>query len=61
MFVNNKKLKMAAYEFQNALDSYILIMFPFFIKKEEEKQEGRKGSRKRMERRGDDRSIETFS
>lgn len=31
MFINNKKLKMVAYEFRNALDSYILIMFPFFF------------------------------
>lgn len=51
-------MEVAAYEFQNALDSYILIMFPFFY------QEGRRktGREEREEEEdGDDRSIETFS
>lgn len=45
---------MIAYKLQNALDIYVLIISPFLIKKEGEKQEGRKGNRKRMERRGYD-------
>lgn len=51
---NNRKLKTTAYKLQNALDIYVLIISPLLIKKEGEKQEGRKGSRKRMERRGYD-------
>lgn len=50
MFINNKKLKMVAYEFRNALDSYILIMFPFFFffnqgRKEKNRKGGKEAER----------------